>query len=85
MGCSCKDTKGKRSVRLNPMDKNTRYRVMMNNRFYYWSIFILMLPIMIPLVLFLSIKSAITKKPIDLMKIVEYFIKKDKLETALNE
>ena len=85
MGCSCKDTKGKRSVRLNPMDKNTQHRVMMDNRFYYWSIFILMLPIMIPLVLFLSIKSAITKKPIDLMKIVEYFIKKDKLETALNE
>jgi len=81
MGCSCKDTKGKRSVRLNLMDKNTRHRVIMDNQFYYWSIFTLMLPIMIPLVLFLSIKSAITKKPIDLVNIVKYFTKKDKLET----
>lgn len=85
MGCSCKDTKSNREVRINPFDKNTKYRFLMDNQFYYWTIFTLMLPIMIPLVLFLSIKSAITKKPIDLMKIVKYFIKKDKLETALNE
>lgn len=85
MGCDCKDTKGKRSVRLNPFDKNTKNRFLMDNKFYYWTIFaITFIPLLIVAIV-LIIRSAIIGKPINLMNIVKIFIKKDKLEAAVNE
>lgn len=82
MGCNCKS---KITVTSSTIVNDDTVGKILGSKAFYYFLFILTGPILIPLMLILGTRSIILGKPIDLLKVILFFIPKKKKIVANNE